>query len=415
MTRPELSPIAAHASASDSPPERCTGSKPLSLWRVGIAALLLGLGASAAYVFYEQSLAIQPELREQEAQVTMPADGVVRTDAFSIRLLQAALRQGKGNVTVAPSAVTEAILNLQSVDNQGIEETCRRFGLEREEPSAATLPEHFIQVFADEAQGLGGEKRTVMPIPIRQDPVQASSFINKLMLPEGWKGDLMVEASDITPDQQFIAAVDQSFGAPWLRPIGRAHTEMLPFTTPLGMPDVPTMQVSGDFRVAHAPDGSWEAVALFFRRADASADSVCLVAVRPKLGTARRMAEKLTAEQVTQIRQSLAEATPRPYNIQLPVMRIRQRSQDMLPLLRELGIHPLPLSRNGDNQGQPSRGALYLQFSITAAESSEEGTQNASAPVESYPTLKINTPYLWWIGSLTSPAPMLYLGVREQP
>lgn len=395
-----------------------------SVWRIGIAAVFLGLALSAAYWYWDTETAppshnasAQPPT---EAELTLPEDGI-HTDAFSVKLLQAALKEEKGNVTVAPSAVTEVILGLQAVDGKSIEETCRQFGLQSQEPSAATLPRHYLQIFVDENQQVGLENRSLMTIPIKRDSVQASAFINRLVLPQDQVTDLVVKASDIDPEDQFITAIDQSFDASWLHPINRQHTTMLPFTTTVGMPDTPTMRVAELYRVAQAPDDTWEAVALLFKRSATAAedtpedDWVSLVIVRPKVGTARRMAEKLTAEQVSEIRKALVEAPARPYNLQLPPLRIDVPSTDILPQLQKMGINPQPLSREGDNAGQQARGSVFLQYRIRACESPGQDGKSAVESVEGYPLLRINSSYLWWIGGMTSPAPFLYMGVVEQP
>lgn len=395
-----------------------------SVWRIGVAAVFLGLALSAAYLYWDTETTPPshnaPAAKPTEAELTIPEDGIL-TDAFSVKLLQAALQEEKGNVTVAPSAVTEVILSLQAVDGKSIEETCRRFGLQSREPSAATLPRHYLQVFVDENQRLGMENRALMTLPIKRDKVQASAFINRLVLPQDRTSDLVVKASDIDPEDQFITAVDQSFAASWLHPINRQYTTMLPFTTAVGMPDTPTMQVAELYRVAQAPDDTWEAVALLFKRAETAEgdtterDWVSLVIVRPKVGTARRMAEKLTAEQVSEIRKALVKAPARPYNLQLPPLRVDAAATDILPQLQRMGINPQPISRQGDNAGQQARGSVFLQYRIRACESPEQEGKGSVESVEGYPLLRINSSYIWWIGSMTSPAPFLYMGVVEQP
>lgn len=404
-------------SPETSPPDDLRAAS-LPFWRVGIAAVLLGLALSAAYCYWDTQTesSLPQEIETQNAAVVSLPQGGIQTDAFSIRLLQAALHEQQGNVSVAPSAVTEAILGLQAVDGRGVDETCQRFGLQSREPSTATLPNHYFQIFVDESQAMGAENRSLMTLPIRRAPIEASAFINRLVQPPDRDSDLMLEASDVHAGDQFITAVDQRFEAPWLHPVGRQHTIMLPFTTRTGMPDTPTMQVADLFRVAQAPDDTWEAVAMFFSRTARSEDDwVCLVMVRPKVGTARRMAERLTAEQVSEIRKALAEAPARPYNLQVPPLRVDASPRDILPLLQTMGLNPQPLAREGDNKGQQARGSLFLQFSIRAGESDASEGRSAAGTVESYPMLRLNSSYLWWIGSLTSPAPFLYMGIVEQP
>lgn len=391
-----------------------------SLWRVGLAAAFLGLMLSSVYYYWtSQSANQRQELHtpeQTEAELALP-EGGIRTDAFSLKLLHAALEEQTGNVTVAPSALTEAILSLQAVDGNSIDETCQKFGLQDKEPSAATLPNHFLQIFVDESQALGAENRSLMTIPIKRDPVLASAFINRLALPQQHQADLMLKASDVCPEDQFITAIDQKFAPSWLHPIGPQHMAMLPFTTAFGMPESPTMQVADLYRVVQAPDDTWEAVALFFKKETGTQndDWVSLVIVHPKVGTARRLAEKLTVEQISDIRKALVETPARPYNLQIPPLQVRATCSNALPLLLKMGLNPLPLSREGNNKGTQARGSIYLQYSISIGASPEDESKSATAAVEGYPLLPINSSYLWWIGSLTSPAPFLYMGVVEHP
>lgn len=400
-----VSPTAAPAQPSPRPSLR---QGALALCLLGIVACLLYL-----YAIPQQD----SDAPETQPTITLP-EGGVRSDAFSLRLLQAAARQSSGNAVVSPAMVTEMILALREIDGRPIDESCRHFGLSATQISPSTLPLYAMQLFADEQQELTAEHRDIVSVPLARQYRSCLSLINRLSAADPGKNSLVLIDSDLSPQMQILAVADLSWEPRWLTPISKDLRQNLPFYGRGAQPEVPTMCTTARYRCAEAADGSWTAVTLFLRRDEKEGDSLGYTIVMPK-GNVRDFVGHMTLEQLNAIRAALLEAPERPVCLQIPVLHISSGGvQDMLPLLRSMNIDPMPRSRAGENEGQAMRGALYLRFNLRLAESTDEEIENtggASRAGNDGPTLTFSRPFVWWISDAASDAPFLFAGITEAP
>lgn len=385
----------------------------LTLWQGALALTLLGIVACLLYLYAipQQDSAT----RETQPTITLP-EGGVKSDAFSLRLLQAAARHSSGNAVVSPAMVTEMILALREIDGQAIDESCRQFGLSATQISPSTLPLYAMQFFADEQQGLTEEHRDVVSVPLARQYRSCLSLINRLSAADPGKDSLVLIDSDLSEQMQILAVTDLSWEPRWLTPISKARRQDLPFYGRGAQPEVPTMCTSARYRCAEAADGSWTAATLFLRRDAKEGDSLGYTIVMPK-GNVRDFVGNMTTEQLNTIRAALLEAPEHPVCLQIPVLHISSGgAQDMLPLLRSMNIDPMPRSRAGENEGQAMRGALYLRFNLRLAESTHEEIGNADGTAgNEAPTLTFSRPFVWWISDAASDAPFIFAGITEAP
>lgn len=394
--------------ASATPPETKPEGRPLPLWRMALVGVMAGLLAAGALMLIrtEQPVDLSGETQET---LTMP-EGELRTDAFSLRLLQLATEEeGGGNVAVAPTAVTELILALQALDGHEAEESAARLHLSRTQLAVATLPAFNLQLFADAAQGFDPVETLVMSLPLSSDTQRCLGLINRVSAADATAALVLTDAQ-LSPDMQMLAVADMRWTPAWLHPV--SEVEMLPFRSEGGRPKVPMMKSAASYRIAEAEDGSWRAVALFMRR-DAELDSTCFVAVEPK-GTLPNFVKGMTPEKLSSIREALLKAPEQTVNLQLPELHLSSGgARDMLPLLRRMDIDPMPLSRSGENKGQAMRGALYVRFLLDIQKSAE--TAGAPSEQAGAPLFSLDSPFLWWIGDATSDAPFLFMGTVAAP
>ena len=373
---------------------------------MGVMAGLLAAGA-LMLIRTEQPVDLSGETQET---LTMP-EGELRTDAFSLRLLQqAAAEETEGNVTVTPAAVTELILAMQALDGHDAEESAERLPLSPTPLAVATLPALNLQLFADADQGFDPVETLVMSLPLKSDTQRCLSLINRVSAADAATDSLVLTDSQLSPDAQMLAVADMQWAPTWLHPISELET--LPFRSEGGRPKVPMMKSAASYRMAEAEDGSWRAVALFMRR-ETEHDSTCFVAVEPR-GTLMNFVRGMTPEKLSTIREALLKAPEQWVNLQLPELHLSSGgARDMLPLLHRMGITPMPLSRSGENKDQAMRGALYVRFRLDIQRSA--ATDTAPSEQAGAPQFALDSPFLWWIGDATSDAPFLFMGTVAAP
>lgn len=415
---PPVSPPSDASPTAAPAPSGAAAAQPSprpSLWQGALAIALLGIAACLLYLYAIPQQ--DSDTPETQPTITLP-EGGVKSDAFSLRLLQAAARLSSGNTVVSPAMVTEMILALREIDGQAIDESCRQFGLSATQVSPSTLPLYSMQLFADEQQKLTEEHRDIVSVPLARRYRSCLGLINRLSAAVPGKDSLVLIDSDLTPQMQILAVTDLSWEPRWLTPISKARRQNLPFYGRGAQPEVPTMCTTARYRCAEAADGSWTAATLFLRRDEKEGDSLGYTIVMPK-GNVRDFVGSMTPEQLNAIRAALLEAPERPVCLQIPVLHISSGGvQDMLPLLRSMDIDPMPRSRAGENEGQAMRGALYLRFNLRLAESTDEEIENtggASRAGNDGPTLTFSRPFVWWISDAASDAPFLFAGITEAP
>ena len=213
---------------------------------LGVMAGLLAAGA-LMLILTERPADLSGETR---ATITMP-EGAIKTDAFSLRLLQqAAAEETEGNVTVTPAAVTELILAMQALDGHDAEESAERLHLSPTPLAVATLPALNLQLFADADQGFDPVETLVMSLPLKSDTQRCLSLINRVSAADAATDSLVLTDSQLSPDAQMLAVADMQWAPTWLHPISELET--LPFRSEGGRPKVPMMKSAASYRIAEA-------------------------------------------------------------------------------------------------------------------------------------------------------------------
>ncbi len=373
-------------------------------------------------VFQHQLLAIfrADEAPGLEAEgiptLVVPEEGVT-SDAFSLKLFHAALAlREKGNVCVAPASMVRLLGQMKELSGGATQELLSSLHLpDMKSEALAVNPTHYYMLYADDGLGFkpGIRKDTVMRVPLQRDFTRALTIINN------WEdaatahdGGYLISGEDVSEDTRLIAVANQDFREEWLLPFHLAPTyEQDFYNADGGVAATPTLLSTDAHTVATAADGSWQAAALFFRRAGREGQPCCLIAIMPTTGSARDFARELTVEKLNEIRALLARTSPRQLSLTLPALRPLGQIENLQPLLLEMGLGKL-FTKGADFSGIADT-PLHLDLAVSRNSLQTSGQDSATGEVEGSP-VRFNKPFIWLIGDLISPAPPLFIGLEEQ-
>lgn len=393
---------------------------------IALAAFILGL----SYPYWKGWLLSSADEPGQPPPATIPLPPLpeegVPEDAFTCNLLQAALQaRPEGNILLAPNSLAAILIQMRPMAGDELAGRLDALPLpETLQESAANVHEAAC-LFADNSQPLDSRYSgtAVLPVPFARDLPQALSDLNTTIATFTQGAIRQVADSEWTPAWTGLASVNAlSFDTPWHYPVPAKGSQNADFyNADGGIQRVRMMSCKGSFRVAADPEGQWDAAALFFqppRTHTPAQDTCCLIVILPRNGQARQLAADLTPSQVAALRTALAQAPETDGCIELPSLSFQPRTQDVTPILRLLGITPLftePAPLPGLTQGKPLPFTRALQSChILLNESEAQPGITPSAPEHTPPLLQLNRPFLWFIGSLTSPAPPYAAGLIEK-
>lgn len=399
-----------------------------------ILLFLLAFLVGIAYQFFSRQPGEGEPLRGETAPtLTLPV-GEATSDAFSLKLLQAALRADRGNILLAPRPLAATLASLRPLCTGESAAALDALSLppavspSPSSPEPETVSVLFGDITLDESTL--PQVDNFLRIPFSSHPAESIKLINNLLDEQtGGRMSRLVDGDSVNTGTRLLSITGAVFEGEWLLPISPRRTQPGDFFNgDGGMPRVSMMTCSGPLRLAQAEDGSWQAVALFLRRTSSRADSTCFVAILPRGDSARAFARDLTPELLSTIRSALAHAAPVEASISLPRLPLRPPTQNLRRLFRQLGLSSLLTPQASfviQQEGtSPDKKPVYLSAALQLCAvpltetASFESRENASSPPspESSPTgerLILDRPFLWFVGDLTSPAPPWFLGIIE--
>lgn len=346
---------------------------------------------------------------EKEPAITLP-EGELKTDAFSLRLLQTALQLPEYPLPfVSPAAVTEALHHLETISTGATQEQIRGLNLCAPGKEAETS---VVLAAMDDALPPAENARPILPLPFRSNYPEAVSTFNTLF------GFAAADSANTSPETRLFMAARTELPLIFRQPFYAEDGKNADFDNDNGsLPAVPMLRRCGQFRIAEAEDGSWKAVALLVKDYSfgGDGDSSAFVAVLPQ-GKARTFALQLTPEQLSHIRRALAQAPLRPCTVELPKMSFSVFNNNCNLLLRELGVTaPFDIRTADFSPVTTERIALNaLAESLSCRMAVETHRPSHISPADSSPdTFSLNRPFLWFVGDLTTEAPFIVMGVVE--
>lgn len=385
------------------------------------AAVFIGLGGSVVW----KADTDEQKLRkfEENVRLTAPEHQQAAYGGFSLRLLQAAMQtQPGGNVLVAPNAMAVLLNRLKDLGGGAPRENLEALSLPSEWTVSSVAIRELVLLFPDATVPLcpGRESETdIVPVPFHQSVSDAFIAINKeIALLSGNKLARTAGSETVGAATSLLVFDGVAFRADWSHTVDKEET--LPgdfFNGSGGMPRVPMMCHRGEFRVAHGKNGEWEAAALFFRNSVKEGDTACMVAVLPRESSARSFASQtLTPGVLAEIRRALYEAVPEPCLIEMPRLIYSAVVQDTRAVFSRLGLGCLFMDE-APFPGLSKQSPLHIdkalqQFSVQLTET--EGPPKKADKADKLPVrLRFDRPFVWFIGTLTSPEPPYLMGIVE--
>lgn len=385
------------------------------------AAIFIGLGGSVVW----QTDTDEQKLRkfEENVRLTAPEHPQAPYGEFPLRLLRAAMQtQQGGNVLVAPNAMAVLLNRLKDLGGGTRQENLEALSLPSEWTMSSVAIRELVLLFPDATVPLcpGLESETdIVPVPFRGSLSDAFIAINKkIALLSGNKLDRTAGSETVDAATSLMVFDGVAFQAAWTHSVDKEET--LPgdfFNGSGGMPRVPMMCHRGEFRIAHGKNGEWEAVALFFRNRVKEGDTACMIAVLPRDSSARSFAaQKLTPDVLAEIRRALYEATPEPCLIEMPRLVYSAVVQDTRAIFSHLGLGHLFMDE-APFPALSKQSPLHIdkalqQFSVQLEET-ERPLKKADKAEQLPVRLRFDRPFVWLVGTLTSPEPPYLMGIVE--
>lgn len=345
---------------------------------------------------------------EKEPVITLP-EGDLKTDAFSVRLLQTALQTPEYPCDiVCPAAMTETLHALNEMSKGATQEQIDALGLcapgQESETSA-------VMAGMDNILPRPKEALPMLLLPFRSNYPEAVSTFNTLF------GFPAATSGNTSPETRLFMATRTELACRFRQAFYETDGKNGDFdNTNGGMPSVRLMRRCGTFRVAEAEDGSWKAVALLLKgQFGGDKNATAFVAILPQ-GKVRDYALQLTPEQLSIIRRALAEAEPKECTVELPKLNFALGVNDAAPLLRALGVTaPFDIRTADFTPLTTETIALNALAESRSSTMTEEESRPADIPhPDSSPDrISLTRPFFWFVGDLTTDTPFVLMGVVE--
>lgn len=360
-------------------------------------------------------LQTQPAEAPAEPPPATPPKQEICSDAFTLRLLQAAMETHEGNILLSPHTVAENLCNLQQVSKKATHAEIEALHIPAERQHAAEEAGAVSLLFSANHLNYHADAPAdcTVPVPMSSGTAgEALMLLNSLLADAtGNAGIHFITSEHLAADTQLISYSALHLAPIWQHPMQSFKKPNADFYNADGrMPRIRTVQCSGHIRHAQAADGSWQAVALFMQLSPQSPKDECLLLILPGSNSARLFAQQWDLPQINTIRQALAAAAPTPLCIELPRLVFSPPAQDLSAILQALGLKTL-LTPQADLSGLAADTPLYLNTALQKCHIPiTESTENEPSGI---PDIRFDKPFIWFIGSLSSPAPPYAVGIVE--
>lgn len=344
---------------------------------------------------------------EKEPVLSLP-EGELKTDAFSLRLLQTALQTPEYPCNiVSPAAMTETLHMLSEMSRGATREQIAALGLGESDSESQTCA---VMVGMDEELPRAESAQPTLPLPFRRNYPEAVSTFNTFF------GYPAADSSNSSPETRLFMATRTELLCRFRYPFYAEDGKNGDFDNADGsMPAVRLMRRCGAFRVAEATDGSWKAVALLLKDCFNGNENAAFVAILPR-GKVRDFALQLTPAQLSDIRRALVAAEPKTLTVELPKLQFSAAVNDAAPLIRALGITaPFDIRTADFSPLTTETVALNALAESAACSMTEKDSRPADIPrPDSSPDIfSLTRPFLFFVSDLTTEAPFVAAGIVE--
>lgn len=356
----------------------------------------------------------QPAVTPAKQPPVAPPKQEICSDEFTLRLLQAAMETHEGNILLSPHTVAENLRNLQQVSKKATHAEIEALHIPAERQHAAEEAGAVSLLFSANNLNYHSDVPAdcTVPVPMGGTAGETLMLLNSLLADAtGNAGTHFITSEHLAADTQLISYSALHLAPIWQYPLQSFKKPNADFYNADGrMPRIRTVQCSGQIRHAQAADGAWQAVALFMQLSPQSAKDECLLLILPGSNSARHFAQQWNLAQINTIRQALAEATPTPLCVELPRLVFSPPAQDLSAILQVLGLKTL-LTPQADLSGLASNTPLFLNTALQKCHIAIDA--NTMQEPTGIPDIRFDKPFIWLIGSLSSPAPPYAIGIVE--
>lgn len=378
--------------------------------KLALLAVLFGLavGILAPHLMKGEWREWKEVFTEKEPVISLP-EGEWKTDAFSVKLLQTALKTPEYPMdVVCPAAMTEALHTLDAMSKGATQEQIAALGLC--EPGHESETSNVMDGM-DDVLPRAGNAPPMLPLPFRSNYPEAISTFNTLF------GYPAATSANTSPETRLFMASRTELACLFRQAFYEKDGKKGDFdNTNGGMPSVRLMRRCGTFRIAEAEDGSWKAVALLLKgHFGGDEDASAFVAILPQ-GKVRDFALQLTPEKLSVIRRTLVEAEQKACTVELPKLHFSVGVNDAASLLRALDITaPFDIRTADFSPLTTETIALNALAESVRCTMSEEANRPADMPhPDSCPDVfSLTRPFLWFVGDLTTETPFVLMGIIE--
>lgn len=351
---------------------------------------------------------------QPEAAVGAEEAVAIKSDAFTLRLLQAAMDCTEGNILLAPHALTENLRVLHHMSQGATQAELGALQLNTVQQSAPEDAGEAAILFHDNSLQYSDNAPAdnAIPVPLGGKAAEPILILNSILAEV--TGDTQahfINSEHLPAGSRLVSFCTLTLQPAWKYPVRsykEAHADF--FNANGSMPQIRTVQSCGAFRQAKAQDDTWQAIAIPLQLSPKSAKDECLLLIMPREHSARRFAQQLSPELLNTIRQALAEAEPSSLCVEFPRLSFAPPTQDLLPILRALGLKTL-LSPQAEIGGLAKDKPLFLNAVLQKCRIPL--VENRPELPQDMPDLRLDKPFVWIIGSLHSSAPPYAIGIVE--
>lgn len=387
--------------------------------RIAIIIICLGLCAGlGAHFLTDKETGI---LIKQPLSISIPEEGI-KTDAFGIRLLQAAMKQEpEASVLVAPALTGEALLLLREHASESIRQDIDKLGIVFPETEHTSVPPSNVIAAADYGLHYTEEydHSSIVRLPFRVDRPTSMSLFNG-MLTDGIKevAGTIISSKLLTHNIKFIIGTHSNLAAKFETPFLEHNCQPDEFENANGsLSSVNMMRLRTNVRYVRDDNGAWEAIALLLKPDHnhmRKGEPTAWIGILPA-SSATKMAEKLTVEQLHTIRKKLTEATPIDCCVSLPKLFWAPPARNLQPLMEAMDLGHLfeATAKNWKFTNENIKLDTLLEKIGVSFRPDSGNNEQQPHPENAAASIRFNRPFIWIIGDLTTETPPYFIGLVQ--
>ena len=347
-------------------------------------------------------------------------EGGVKTDNFSLRLFQEAVKQApNSSIVISPALVSESLLELETLAAEPLKQVIAKQQIYTGNYEHTTVPPLSIIPAADYGLNFQNtpQEDLLIRLPFHANfPMALELFNANLVHNSGLPNQIIAHGKKITKKSRFVIGLAGCFSVRLHTPFIAANTRTDGFENADGsVPNVSMLRTRGNFRYTRDTEGKWEAVALPIHP-DSYGNNIptVLIAILPS-GAAEKSALELTPDKLSHIRQSLLEAAPSDCSVSLPQMVYSPPLRDIRPLMTNLGLGALfdTTAKNWRFADQKlGIDAMVEKLHVSILPQEKDAGQQPR-PENAATVLEFKRPFIWLIGDLSTAAPFYFMGLVQ--